>query len=103
MFFTNRTSSDIDANGLSPLEDELSQYYFAEHVTGPLTLSKEDIGTLGKSLRKMLVFDPRNRAPAHVLSRSHGLQGVLRGCFSLVNVNNHVYVDLRFIRGPGMR
>ncbi len=67
MFFTNRTSSDIDANGLSPLEDELTQYYFAEHVTGPLTLSKEDIGTLGKSLRKMLVFDPRNRAPAHVL------------------------------------
>jgi len=61
--------TDTDADGFLPLEDELTQSYFAEHVTGPLPLSKEDISTLGKCLQKMLVLDPRNRAQTHVLLR----------------------------------
>jgi len=67
VFFTDGTPADTDANELLPLEDELTRYYFAEHITGPLSLNKEDISTLGKCLQRMLVLDPRNRAPANVL------------------------------------
>ena len=48
VFFTNGTPADTDANELLLLEDELTRYYFAEHITGPLSLNKEDISTLGK-------------------------------------------------------
>ena len=40
-----------DADGFLPLEDELARSYFAEHITGPLPLSKGDISALGKCLQ----------------------------------------------------
>ena len=59
--------TDAKANGFLPLEDQLARYYFAEYIKGPPTLSKDDIGMLGKCLQKMLVLDPRDRAQTFVL------------------------------------
>ena len=50
-----------------PLEDGLTRYYF--NITSVLPLSKEDISTLGKRLRKMLVLDPIKRVQVRELFR----------------------------------
>ncbi len=58
-------TTDLDANGFLPLEDDITRYYF--DTKGHPQLSKEDIDQLGKCLRKMLVLDPKNRVEAHEL------------------------------------
>jgi len=55
------------ADGCLSLEDDLTQMYFAKHLTSLLPLSKEDIRMLGRCLRKMLVLDPRKRAETDAL------------------------------------
>jgi len=65
----NEPPNDADADGFLSLEDELMRYYFAEHITSPLPLSKEDIMMLGRCLRKILVLDPRKRADTDALLR----------------------------------
>ena len=58
------TSTDFELKYF-PLEDELLYRYFYTKARFPL--SKRDIRTLGKCLRRMLVLDPRNRAQTHEL------------------------------------
>ncbi len=58
---------NIDADA----EVFLLRSHFAEHSTGVLPLSKEDIKILAICLKRMLVLDPRNRAHS-----TRGLLGV---------------------------